>query len=142
MWTISLWMFALMLALNGTMAYVGPIVEDQLDVEITSPFDGNTITPIDQPNIYNSTDQSGTLYQNVTSIANATSGNPFNFFTESLYWSLGLLQTIYLFASGAFIFSAISVIGIPTLFLQLAFFSVLGFFVIITIAHLVTGRFG
>lgn len=142
MWQISIWLFAVMLCLNGVFAYVNLVVGDVYGIDMKSPFDGSTITPISQPKIYNATNPTGTLYKNVTNVSNSTSGNPFNFFTESLYWSLGLLQVLYNFIGGGFIWSSIAIFGIPEAFLALAFYSVEGFFIVITVAHFVTGRFG
>lgn len=131
-------MYVIMLCLNGVFAYVDYVLPDMMK----SPFDTTiTINSVTQPKIFNNTNQAGTLYQNVTNVKNNTSNNPFNFFTESLFWSLGMLQNLYNFLGGGFLFSAISIIGIPQVFLASAFYSVLGFFIVITVVHLVTGRF-
>ncbi|MEO9308973.1 MAG: hypothetical protein ABI337_01605 [Nitrososphaera sp.] len=126
-----------MLSLNGVFAYVASATDETLK----SPFNGQPITPVTQPRIYDHSNQAGTLYSNITNIRNSTSGNPFSFFTESLYWSLGLLQTFYNFIGGGFLWSSISVIGVPEAFLASTFWAVEGFFIVITVAHFVTGRF-
>lgn len=133
MYTVFLWFYALMLCMSAMLLYVDSVV----DTVLVSPFDLSNMTTVALPNINNG---SNSLILNTTSaVLNATSGNPFSFLTDSLFYSLQVLRNVIDFLTGQFVWQMIASFGLPTIFVQ-GLQVVIAFFLVLTIIHFWTGR--
>ena len=110
------------------------------DLEIRTPIDATEIVPTSQPNIYNGTDQSGTLYANVTNPTNATDSTPWDFLNDNLFFGLQQIQNLVALFTGGFVWSFLETLGLPSAFVVILQ-GVIGIFFAITVIHFWTGRF-
>jgi len=137
---IFLNVYLFFLCING-MILVG---EALIDTPISTPFDlSDTISATDQPNLFNATDQSNTLYSNVTGydITNATTSsesgtlNPI----DSLFYPIAILQMLVAVITGSFIADVLAIFGFPVVFIGVMY-GIHGFLAIMTVVYFVTGR--
>jgi hypothetical protein len=126
MWTIGLWFFAFLFAINGMLLFVADAFPSS---SLVSPLNNQTITPPTQPQVL------GNLTNiNNTNPANATnSGDTVGIWdTVNYAWN----QTIFVInlLTGGFIWQALAVFGLPTLVYQTVQ-GLIAFFMIITGLH-------
>lgn len=134
MYTVFLWYAALMICLNISFLYVDSVV----DIPLLNPFDLTEVQMGSLPNINNGT---GSVLNNVTtSVTNSTSGNPFSFLTDSLFYSLQLLWNFLGFLVSGYVFGVMYSFGMPTFFVNLFVLGIVSFFAILTAIHFWTGR--
>jgi len=143
--TLFLEIYIAMLCINGGVYMTASLIEGtSLDVGLISPFTSANITSITQPNIYNSTNNSGTLTGNQTSLNNldnatigGTSGslNPI----EALWYPVALLWTFVQFITGGFVFQVLGIFGFPVAFTYVMQ-GVMGILLALNIIYYLTGR--
>lgn len=129
------------LCINGGIYMVDSLSGQNL----LSPFDTSTpITPVDQPNIFNSTNNTNTLTGNSTTTGvfnNSTIGgssstlNP----VDSILYPITLLWTFVQFITGGFIWTMLGIFGLPAA-LVYSLQGVIGLLLAITIVYYLTGR--
>src|SRR3990167_5224797 len=116
-----------------------------LDIPIRTPFDlADTVTPIDQPNYYNSTDQTNTLYANITGydIQNATSSgasgtlNPI----DTLLYPIAILQLFIDVLTNAYPYQVMALFGFPSVFLDFVITPIFGYLGIFAVIYFFTNR--
>ena len=110
------------------------------DLEIRTPIDATEIIPTAQPNIYNGTNQNGTLFGDVTNPVNSTDSAPWDFLTDNLFFGLQQIQNLVDLFTGGFVWQFLGTLGLPNEFV-LIIQGVIGIFFAITIIHFWTGRF-
>lgn len=120
------------------------MVDTLAGTNLVTPFTSADVNAADQPNFFNSSDNSGTLSGNFTTtgvLNNSTIGgtsstlNP----VDNLLFPITLLWTFVQFVTGGFIWSALAIFGLPiamTFVLQ----GIIGFMLAITIVYYLTGR--
>lgn len=130
MWTVAIWFFVIMYAINGFAAWIDAAVDDY---SLVSPIDNSTIILPSQPNVTSTlVSVNGTV-----SSANATGGDDVNIWdTASFAWN----STIFVIKmlTGGFIFDTIGSILPATGETQAVFQifqGVIGIFLILTILH-------
>src|SRR3989304_1237945 len=129
MWTVSLWFFIFLFAINGFFYYLDDVF---VDYNLINPFTNQTMVLQEQPNIY-STFQT----INDTSQTNATGGDIVNIWDS---FNFGWNTTIFLYnmVTGGFVFGVLASI-IPATGSTLIIFGLiqgtLAFFLIITAVH-------
>lgn len=121
------------------------MVDNLSGQNLLSPFDTTTpVTAVDQPNIFNSTDNSNTLTGNSTTtgvLNNSTIGgtsstlNP----VDSILYPITLLWTFVQFITGGFIWTMLGIFGLPAV-LVYSLQGVIGLLLAITIVYYLTGR--
>lgn len=115
-----------------------------LDVGLISPFTSGNVTAITQPNIYNSTSNSGTLTGNQTSLNNldnSTIGGSSGYLNpiEALWYPVALLWTFVQFITGGFVFQVLGIFGLPAAFTYVMQ-GVMGLLLALNIIYYLTGR--
>lgn len=143
--TLFLEIYIAMLCINGGVYLTDSLIEGtSLDVGLISPFTSGNVTSITQPNIYNSTNNSGTLTGNATSlntINNSTIGgtsgvlNPI----EALWYPISLLWTFVQFITGGFVFQVLGIFGFPIAFTYIMQ-GIMGLLLGIMVLYYFTGR--
>lgn len=135
MWTVFLWFYALLLCLNGMVIYVDSVV----DTAIISPFDlDSNVTATTQPNIagVGAINANGTLVSNVTNnVVNGTDPSVLDPIQDFFFFPYALITTIIDFLTGAFVWNALAIVGMPTQFV-IVLKSVIGFFAVLTAIHI------
>ena len=139
---VSLEIWLVILCING-MLFVGMVVVgDPLGIALKTPFNiAGNVTALATPNIFNNTDQSGTLLGNTTSgVLNVTANNnPLGFLVDNFFYVLAVLWTFGQFITGGFIWDVIGLIGFPLQFVILLK-GVIGMLLVRTIIYYATGR--
>ena len=132
MWTVAIWFFVFLFAINGMFAYVDATFPS---ISLLNPLTNQTIVPAIQPNVTNT-------LSNLTSTTsqNATSGGAAVGIWETLDYTYNQTLFVINLLTGGFLFQALAAFGLPDLVYQI-FQGVLGVFLTITILHVVTGRF-
>lgn len=136
--------YFILLCINGMFLVFDGVAEgSNLGVAISSPFDNSDVTAISTPNFYNSTDQSNTVYSNVTgSINNSTGGYDAGDFLnpiDTILYPIQIVMTVVNLLTGAFVFDAIASFGFPPIFVQVMQ-GLLGFMSIFAVLKIVTNR--
>lgn len=139
--TLFLEIYLAVLFINGGIY----ITSDALDIELISPFDQGNVTAVTQPNIFNATDNTGSISGNFTtldSLSNSTinpSGtgniNPI----DSLFFPITMLYTFVQFMTGSFLWQALLIFGFPVAFV-FVMQGAIGLLLVITIVYYLTGR--
>jgi|SRR3990167_6143299 len=129
MWTVALWFFIMMFAINGFAVWLDSIVDDYILVD---PFTNSTITLPSQPDIIGTFDSI-----NQTTATNATGGASISIWDAVTY---GWNSTIFVFnlLTGGFIFQTIAVL-VPASGDTLLVFGIIqgtvAFFLVLTALH-------
>lgn len=113
---------------------------------INDPFTSSTAITVDEsdfPNIYNSTNSTGTIFGDVASPSNSTGaggdGSPLQFIPDYFELPFALLYTIIQFISGGWVFGGIALFGFPD-YATFAFQLAIAFWGIYTMAYYILGR--
>lgn len=124
------------------------IVGDYLiDTPLRTPFDAGsanfTRSLNTQPNLYNGTNQNGTLYQNITGfdIANETESGALGSLNpiDTILYPIAILQLFLGTITGTFGASLLDALGFPDIFIAV-YYTIYGFLAIMTVVYFVTGR--
>ena len=143
--TLFLEIYIAMLCINGGVYMTASLIDGTpLDVGLVSPFTSGNVTAVTQPNIYNSTSNTGTLTGNSTElnvINNSTIGGSSGFLNpiEALWYPVALLWTFIQFVTGGFVFQALAIFGLPVAFTYVMQ-AVMGMLLAVTIVYYFTGR--
>jgi len=143
--TLFLEIYIAMLCINGGIYMTASLIDGtSLDSALISPFTSANVTAIAQPDIYNATNNSGTLTGNSTSlntINNSTIGGTSGFLNpiEALWYPVALLWTFVQFVTGGFVFSVLGIFGLPVAFTYVMQ-GVMGMLLAINIIYYFTGR--
>ena len=135
---IFLEIYLFILCINGAIMFVDAMT----DLPLVTPFDlGKDVQAVNPPSIFNSTSSSGTLIENITTnVVNGTgSSTVLNFLQDSFFYPLAILQGVINFLTGGFIWQALALVGMPTMFMYVLQ-GILGFLLARTILYFVTGR--
>ena len=131
MWTVAIWFFVFLFAINGMFAYVDGVFTG---VPLINPLTNQTIVPAVQPNVTESLDN-----LTATNAQNATGSGTVGIW-ETVEYTYNQTLFVINLLTGGFLFQALAVFGLPTLIFQLIQ-GVMAVFLSITILHVVTGRF-
>src|SRR3990167_10794564 len=129
MWTVSLWFFIIMFAINGFAVWIDSIVDDY---SLVDPFTNSTIVLPSQPSIISTFDDI-----NQTTSTNSTGGESIGIWDAITY---GWNTTIFVFnlLTGGFIFQTIAAF-VPAAGDTLLVFGIIqgtvAFFLILTALH-------
>ena len=125
MWTVAIWFFMFMFAINGMMLFISDAMPAY---SLVSPINNATITPPAQPNVI------GNLSViNSSNPSNATAGGTVSIWdTVNYAWN----QTIFVvhLLTGGFIWNALAVFGLPDIVFGIIQGSI-GIFLILTVLH-------
>lgn len=139
---VSLEVWLVILCING-MLFVGfTVVGDPLGIALKTPFDqAGNVTAITTPNIFDASNQTGTLYANTsTNVLNVTANNnPLFFLVDSFFYVLAIVYIFFQFITGGFIWDVIGLIGLPASFV-LVLKAVIGMLLVRTGIYYITGR--
>ncbi len=133
-----------MLCINGMFIVVDGVLDgSSLDVGIVSPLATGNVTGTANPNFFNATDQTGTLYQNTTStVGNSTGGfvfgdnlNPI----DTILYPIQIVWNAITLFTGGWLFTAMNQFGFPTVFTQ-TLQAILGFLAILTVIRFFANR--
>lgn len=140
MWEIALWFYAVMLCLNGMLAYAVPVIAEQFGVNPLSPFNLTmNVTATTQPNTGSEDNTSGLLYNVTGNVRNATDNSLIDQFLNLGGYLTGGVTAVINFLTGAFVWQALAVFGLPSAFVVI-FQSVFFFFLVLTVIHVI--RYG
>lgn len=143
--TLFLEIYIAMLCINGGVYLTASLVDGtSLDVGLISPFTSANVTAVIQPNIYNSTNNSGTLVYNQTTLNtlnNSTIGGDSGFLNpiEALWYPITLLWTFIQFITGGFVFQVLGIFGLPAAFIFIMQ-GVMGLLLALNVIYYLTGR--
>ena len=143
--TLFLEIYIAMLCINGGVYLTASLVDGtSLDVGLISPFTSANVTAVTQPNIYNSTNNSGTLVYNQTTLNtlnNSTIGGDSGFLNpiEALWYPITLLWTFIQFITGGFVFQVLGIFGLPAAFIFIMQ-GVMGLLLALNVIYYLTGR--
>ena len=133
MWEISIWFAIFLFAINGFLVYFADAVTDY---ELISPFTNTTYVPPDLPNVNDTIANLTTT----TTAKNATSGGAVITFWDAANFIFNsgafFTQFVYGTITGSFLVS----MGMPSAFLTILYGTEI-FFFMITVLHILTGRF-
>ena len=143
LYTIAISLYILFLCINGMIFFV----DASTDIGLKTPFDDITlaanVTNTTQPNLFNSTDQSDTLFENATgfNIENQTGPGSSDLLNpiDTILYPISVIQIIIGVLFGTFIFEAFQVFGLPSAF-GFIFMGIQGVFAVITALYFITGR--
>jgi len=131
--------YLFILCINGAVMVVDALTETPL----VTPFDiEEQIQAATMPNVFNASSSSGTtLVKNMTTnVVNGTGSNTvLNFLQDSFFYPLAILQGVVNFLTGGFIWQALTIFGLPTVFVYVLQI-ILGFMLARSILYYVTGR--
>jgi len=132
------------LCLNGGILLVGgsQSIPGLQTAALVSPFTSANVTAATQPNIFNSTNPSGTLVQNLTTnVINQTSplGPVLNPISDFFFYPLNLLWLFVQFITGAFVWQALAIFGMPSVMVYILQ-GILGLLLGRTLLYYITGR--
>jgi hypothetical protein len=130
--------YLFILCINGAVM----VVDAMTDTPLVTPFDINTqIQAANMPKVFNSTSNSYTLVNNMTTnVVNGTGSNTvLNFLQDSFFYPLAILQGVINFLTGGFVWQALAMFGLPSVFVYVLQ-TILGFMLARTILYYVTGR--
>lgn len=135
MWTVALWFFIIMYAINGFAIWLDSVVDDY---SLVDPFTNSTLALPAQPNV---TSIVGSINQ--TTSTNATGGAAVNLWDAASYaWNSTIFVVNLL--TGGFIFQTIAAIVPNSGDTALVFGIIQGtvaFFLILTVLHFWRGIF-
>lgn len=123
MWTVAIWFFIFMFAINGMLLYVDSVLPTYA---LVSPFTNTTLNLPTQPYI-------NVSRLNDTSPGNETGGGDVSIWEVAGYaWN----QTIFVvnLLTGGFIWSALAAFGIPTLAFNIIQ-GIMAIFMVLTLLH-------
>ena len=126
MWTVAIWFFIFMFAINGMLLYLDSVLPAY---SLVSPFTNQTLILPSQPAV-------NTTLTNVTS---GTPGNATGGAGVASIWELGTYawnQTIFVvnLLTGGFIWQALAAFGIPALACQVIQ-GIMAIFMVLTLLH-------
>ncbi len=128
--------YIFILSVNGMIM----VVDAQLNIGITTPFDINSsISGETPPSIFDPANPSGTLTEDVTTDVDDGGGNVFTALIDTVAYPIQVAQSFIGVLTGAFIFDVLAMLGFPVIFGQMMQ-GIIGFLLVITIVHYVTGR--
>ena len=129
--------FIAMQCINGMIF----VVDGLADTPLKTPFDtSGNVTAASQPNIFNFTDPTGTLVENMTTnVRNDTNNSLLNPLQDYFFYPLQLLWTVVQFITGGFVWEALTIFGLPDQFMYVLQ-GVIGTILILTLKYELTGR--
>lgn len=136
MWTIGIWFFVILFAINGMFVYIADVFPAY---SLVSPLNNSTITPATQPEPVTSTLAEINATSATATNATAGGGAAVGIFETAEYaWN----STIFVInlITGGFIWQALAVFGLPTLVFN-TIQGLIGFFLILTVLHFWRGIF-
>lgn len=135
--TLFLEVYIAILCINGGIL----IVDGAISTPLKSPFDITpNVTAATQPNIFNATDSSGTLTENITSnVINNTDSSILDPVADFVFFPLQVIWNFIQLLTGGFIFENLTIFGFPTTFV-FVMQGIIGILLVITIIYYFTGR--
>lgn len=132
--------YVFLLCINGGIF----IVEQTMpSFPLTSPFNNavniSNVTASSFGNLYNGTNNNGTVTSQISTPINGTTHSPFNWFGDWFNISLAVLQTLFGVLFGGFIGQVLGLFGFPFAFI-VVIYAIEGVFLAITAIYYLTGK--
>ena len=128
-----------LMAVNGSILYIDGIVGIP---QIVTPYDTSIeVEGVTAPNIVDpqGLDNSTAVAQITRNVEDST-GTPWDFIVQNVEFAAQVTWNVIQLLTGGFVWDAIAMFGLPSAFVM-AMQGIIGFFLMITIVHFVTGRF-